>query len=184
MEQAPSSLGVAPLVESEPAVLGSSAAQAEPASAKDRNTPENGTEKPEETMANESLGVSAVDVLAVPVAPTDLPLSPPILAAAEAVKPLALVTPDPMGGAPGHPSVAKPESRSTEWGQQSPYSPDKLSLPSDPKNPISGPLAPPMEHGADAPIPPKQVPMPRQLMRAFDQPKRSFWEKLKQFLRL
>jgi hypothetical protein len=103
---------------------------------------------------------------------------------AEAVKPIAVVVPDPTGGIQALPSVAKPASPLTEWGLSAPLSQDKTSLPSNPSNPLSDPLTRPMEPQADAPTQPKPAPIEPQPMRTFEQPERSFWEKIKQFLRL
>jgi hypothetical protein len=162
----------------------SAAAEAEPAFAKDPSTPENGTEKPEEAVAKESLGVPAVDLLAMAAAPIALPESAKLSGVAEAVKPIAVVIPDPAGGIQALPSVAKPASPLTELGQNAPLSQDKTSLPGNPSNPLSDPLTRPTEPRADAPTQPNPAPTERQPMRTFDQPERSFLEKIKQFLRL
>ena len=162
----------------------SAAAEAEPALDKDPSTPENGTEKPEEAVAKESLGVPAVDLLAMAAAPIALPESAKLSGVAEAVKPMAVVIPDPAGGTQGPPAVEMPASPPAEWGQRAPMTQDKPLLPSDPSNPLSDPLARPMEPRADAPTQPKPAPIERQPMRPFEQPERSFWEKIKQFLRL
>jgi hypothetical protein len=162
----------------------SAATQAEPELAKDPNTPETVTEKPEEALAKASLVVPAVDLLAMAAAPINLPESPKISSLAEAVKPIAVVIPDPAGGIQALPSVDKPASPSTEWGQSAPLSRDQTSLPVNPNKPLSEPLARPMAPRADAPIELKPGPMDRQPLRALEQAERSFWEKLKQFFRL
>jgi hypothetical protein len=176
--------GVQPLVEPEPAIEESAATPAEPALAKDPSTPENATENPEEALAKESLVVPAIDLLAMAAAPINLPESPKLSGVAEAVKPIAVVIPDPTGGIQALPSVAKPASPLTELGQSAPLSQDKTSLPGNPSNPLSDPLTRPTEPRADAPTQPNPAPTERQPMRTFDQPERSFLEKIKQFLRL
>ena len=181
---APSAAGVQPLVEPEPAIEESAAALVEPVLATDPSTPENATENPEEALAKESLGVPAVDLLAMAAAPINLPESPKLSGVAEAVKPIAVVIPDPTGGIQALPSVAKPASPLTELGQSAPFSQDKTSLPGNPSNPLSDPLTRPTEPLADAPTQPNPAPTERQPMRTFEQPERSFWEKIKQFLRL
>ena len=177
------------MVEPDKALEEKAPAQDELALVQDNSLIEDGAEPPSKALDKVALQVPNPGALlagaAAAAAAVKLPEPPKTPDAAEKPSPIAVATPHqvPRGGEAKASSVSTPMLTATELDQPSPLMPKASSLEASPSDPLPDPLArtldQPSSVGQRQPVP--SEPMSKE---AAQETKRSFWEKLRQFLRL